>query len=207
MEAAAASTAAEITKLQCECLLVRANLASPSEIDGLAGQIRDRFDHLDIFVHCAALGSFKPTIETKVNQWDLTMNVRARSFLLCLQHLAPAMDGGAVVAVSSLGSTPVTPRSSAMGPAKAALESLVRYLAVELAPRVVRVNAVTAGLVGGTTAAEHMTDVLEHVASRTPAGRIASPDDIADVIVFLTRPSSRWIRGQCIVADGGYSLY
>jgi enoyl-[acyl-carrier protein] reductase III len=206
-DSAASSTQAEITNLQCECLLVKANLAVPAEVDALIGQIRDRFSHLDIFVHCAALGSFKPTIDTKANQWDLTMNVSARSFLLCLQQLAPMMNGGTAVAVSSLGSTRVTPRYSAMGPAKAALESLVRYLASELAPRGVRVNAVTAGLVGGTTAANHMTGVFEHVLSRTPAGRLASPDDIADVIVFLTEPSSRWILGQSIVADGGYSLY
>jgi enoyl-[acyl-carrier protein] reductase III len=119
------------------------------------------------------------------------------------------MRGGAIVAVSSHGAGRVIPGYGAMGPAKAALESLVRYLAAELAPLGVRVNAVSAGLTAGTGVAEMEAgkEVLNFVKQRTPAGRVGSPEDIADVILFLTAPASRWICGQCLVADGGYSLW
>ncbi len=208
-EAAARATCAEITALGAEASCVRANLAQPAEIDRLFDEIRARLDRLDAFVHCAAIGAFKSLMTTKTNQWDLTMHVNARSFLLCVQQCAPLMaHGGSVVAVSSLGSTRVIPGYGAMGPAKASLECLVRTLAVELAPRGIRVNAVSAGLIAGTAVAElpGADAALAAVRSRTPLGRVGEPDDVASVIVFLTESASGWITGQTIVADGGYSL-
>lgn len=190
------------------CVLVKANLAYPNEIDRLFEEVAATAGRLDVFVHCAALGAFKALSDVKPNQWDLTMNINARSFLLCVQKCAVLMNGGSVVAVSSLGSGRVVPNYGAMGPTKAALESLVRYLAFELAPRGIRVNGVTSGLVE-TSGIRKMPDIKRWVAeatARTPSGRIGTPDDIADVIMFLTGPSARWICGQTIVADGGYSL-
>ena len=116
--------------------------------------------------------------------------------------------GGSIVAVSSLGSQRVVPNYGAMGPAKAALECSVRYLAVELASREIRVNAVSAGLVRTDSLARMpgISRITQDVESRTPAGRLAETRDVADVILFLVGPSSKWICGQTIVVDGGFSL-
>jgi enoyl-[acyl-carrier protein] reductase III len=95
-----------------------------------------------------------------------------------------------------------------VGTSKAALESLVRYLAVELAPRGIRVNAVSGGVVE-TGALEHFPNRDEMMAAaqtRTPAGRMVTPEDIAETVLFLCSPGADMIRGQTIVVDGGFSL-
>ncbi len=206
--AAAENTRRDVEARGAECVLARANLAQPAEIDRLFQTITGAAPDLGIYVHCAALGAFKPTLTTKSNQWDLTMNVGARSFLLCAQKCIGLMKQGSIIAVSSLGSERVLPHYGAIGVSKAALESTVRYLAVEFAPLGIRVNAVSAGLVR-TESIDKMPGagrVFEEALARTPAGRIAEPEDVADVVVFLTSSAARWIHGQVILADGGYSL-
>jgi enoyl-[acyl-carrier protein] reductase III len=96
---------------------------------------------------------------------------------------------------------------SLVGASKAALEALVRYLAVELAPRGIRVNAVSAGVVE-TGALEHFPnkDAMLELGVRNPVGRIVSPDDVAGVVAFLCSPDAAMIRGQTVVVDGGWSL-
>ena len=150
----------------------------------------------------------KTTIKLRPNQWDLIMNISARSFLLCAQRCIPLMREGSIVALSSLGSVRVIPNYGAMGAAKAALESMVRYLAVELAPRGIRVNAISGGLVE-TDSIKHFPDsekLIREVINRTPGGRIGQPDDIADVAMFLISSKARWISGQTLIVDGGLSL-
>ncbi|MDB6167760.1 MAG: fabL [Verrucomicrobia bacterium] len=207
-EASAASTQRELESRSARSDLVKANLASPDEIDRLFATVAASHPRLDYFVHCAALGAFKPLLDTRPNQWDLTMNINARGFLLCAQHAARLMQGGAMVAVSSLGSTRAIPNYGAMGPTKAALEAVVRQLAVELATRGIRVNAVTGGLVD-TISIQKFPDAekrREESIRRTPAGRIGTAEEIADAILFLLSPAARWIYGHTLVADGGFCL-
>ncbi len=206
------SEAEKIYKLLQEqntrCILAKANLAYPEEIDKLFEMIKANVDHLDVLVHCAALGAFKPLMEVKPNQWDLTINVNARGFLLCVQHAVPLMKEGKIVAISSLGSSRVVPHYGAMGPTKAALESLIRYLAFELTPLGIQVNGVTAGFVQ-TDSINKLPDIdkiKEEAILRTPQKRLGHPEDIADVVMFLLSQAASWICGQVIVADGGLSL-
>jgi enoyl-[acyl-carrier protein] reductase III len=207
-DAEAGKTRTLVESCGAECVLIRANLQFPEDVDRLFKTVLEQAGHLDVFVHCAALGTFKPTLEIKLNQWDLTMNISARSFLLCVQQCVPLMRGGRIVALSSLGSVRAVPNYGAMGAAKSALEALVRYLAVELAPRGIQVNAVSGGFVATDSLQSfpQSETFVNDVISRTPAGRIGHPDDLADVVMFLTDPASRWICGQTIIADGGLSL-
>ncbi len=206
-------TEAERTRALCEtagtrCIVHRANVASPDDVDALFAAAAKELGGIDLFVHCAALNTFKPVTSVKPNQWDLTLNIATRAFLLCAQQCLPLMTQGCIVAVSSLGARRVLDNYGALGPAKAALESLVRYLACELAPRGIRVNAVTAGLVdtGSIRLFPKAEELIAEAALRTPAGRIGLPEDIADVVLFLASPAARWIVGQTLVADGGLSL-
>ncbi|NPA92053.1 MAG: SDR family oxidoreductase, partial [Chloroflexi bacterium] len=118
--------------------------------------------------------------------------------------------GGYMVAISSPGSFRVLPEYVVVGASKAALEAVTRYLAVELAPQNIVVNAVSPGVVL-TDALRHFStmqdpDLLERVQQATPAGRLVSPEDVANVVGFLCTPAASMIRGQVILVDGGYTL-
>jgi enoyl-[acyl-carrier protein] reductase III len=151
-------------------------------------------------------------MDQEVRGWEWTQNINARALLLCAQRAAPLMaarGGGSIVSLSSLGSQRVLPDYVAVGVSKAAVETLTRYLAVELAPQNIVVNAVSGGIVE-TDALKHFPEggeaMLSAGRSRTPAGRLVEPDDIAGVVSFLCSPAARMIRGQTIMVDGGYAL-
>jgi enoyl-[acyl-carrier protein] reductase III len=148
-------------------------------------------------------------MELEEKHWDWTMNANARALHTLVRHAAPQMQpGSSVVALSSLGSQRVMANYVLVGVSKAALETLVRYLAVELAPQDIRVNAVSAGLVetGALAYFPDREEMLEWYASRTPAGRLVEPRDVAEVVCFLASPAAGMIRGQTVIVDGGYSL-
>lgn len=211
--APAEETAAMVRNLGCRALVLLANLSKPEHIDALFDSIGETFGGLDIFVSNAASGFNHPAMQQKVTGWDWTMNVNARAFLLAAQRAVPLMEkrgGGQIVAISSPGSTRVMPDYVAVGASKAALESLTRYLAVELAPLNIVVNAVAPGLVL-TDALKHFAVlddplVIERAIATTPAGRVVTPEDVAELVAFLCSPAAFMIRGQTIVIDGGYTL-
>lgn len=211
--APAEEAACQIRELGRRALVVRANLSKVEDIDSLFEAVAAEFDGLDILISNAASGFNRPALEQKVTGWDWTMNVNARAFLFAAQRAVPLMEkrgGGHMVAVSSLGSGRVLPDYITVGASKAAIESLTRYLAVELAPKNIAVNAVSPGVV--------LTDALKHFAvlsdpqaigrviANTPVGRMVTPEDVAELVAFLCSPAAFMIRGQVIVIDGGFTL-
>ena len=207
--AAATALAAELDARDDGRLRVeQANLAREEEAASLLARIRERHGGLDVIVHCASMGTFKPLLETRPAQWDLTLGVHARAFWVLAMHARPALRPGAsLVALSSLGGRVFTPAYGAVGVAKAALEAVVRYAAAELAPLDVRVNGIAGGPVSGARleGSPHHAAMTAAAAQR-PGGRFGTPDEIADVALFLASPLARWIRGQVLVVDGGFSL-
>ena len=150
-------------------------------------------------------------MEQKPKGWDWTMNINARSVLFCSQRAVPLMKergGGHIVSISSPGSFRVMPEYVVVGASKAAMEALTRYLAVELAPMNINVNVVSGGFVDTDSMrlSPDYKKLVDYVASHTPSKRIAQPEDLAGIVAFLCSPESDWIRGQTIVADGGFSL-
>jgi enoyl-[acyl-carrier protein] reductase III len=199
----AEEAAAELRALGAEPTLVRGNVASTRVAEEVAA-----LGPLDVLVHAAATGVIKPALETEDKHWDWTLSANARALLSLTRAAAPAMpEGSSIVAISSLGSVRVLDNYSLVGASKAALEALVRYLAVELAPRGIRVNAVSAGVVE-TGALEHFPnkDAMLEMGVRNPVGRLVSPEDVAGVVAFLCSPDADMIRGQVVVIDGGWSL-
>jgi enoyl-[acyl-carrier protein] reductase III len=202
-DSAAEETAEELRALGAEPVLLRGNVTSSRVVEKV-----EALGPLDALVHNAATGVIRPALETEDKHWDWTLNANARALLGLTRVAVPAMRPGAsIVAMSSLGSVRVLQNYTLVGTSKAALEALVRYLAVELAPRGIRVNAVSAGVVE-TGALEHFPNREEMLASgaRNPAGRIVTPEDVAGVVAFLCSPDAEMIRGQTIVVDGGWSL-
>jgi enoyl-[acyl-carrier protein] reductase III len=200
----AEETAEELRGAGAEPLLVRGNVAS----DRVANEVAE-LGPFDVVVHNAATGVIRPALETEDKHWDWTMSANARSLLSLARAAAPAMEpGSSFVAISSLGSTRVLENYTLVGTSKAALEALVRYLAVELAPRGIRVNAVSAGVVE-TEALDHFPNRDKMIAEgreRTPAGRLVEPRDVAEAVCFLCSPEAEMVRGHTLVVDGGYSL-
>ncbi len=212
--APAEETVREIERLGRSALLVKADVGRLEDIQSLFDAIETQWGGLDILVSNAASGYNRPAMEQKVRGWDWTMNINARSLLFCAQRAVPLMEkrgGGAIVSISSPGSARVLPDYIVVGASKAALEALTRYLAVELAPKNIVVNAVSPGLVE-TDALKHFdavrTDdqILERAIALCPAGRLVTPEDIAGVVAFLCSPQGSMIRGQTIQVDGGYTL-
>jgi enoyl-[acyl-carrier protein] reductase III len=202
---AAEETAKELEQVGAEAVLLRGNLGDAAKAAALVEQAGP----LDVLVSNAATGVIKPALEIEEKHWDWTLNANARALFTLARHGAPRMpQGSSIVAISSLGSTRVLEDYVVVGVSKAALEALVRYLAVELAPQGIRVNAVSAGLVE-TSALDYFAkreEMLDFYRRRTPAGRLVEPRDVADTVCFLASPEADMIRGQTIVVDGGYSV-
>jgi len=203
-DTAAEEAAGELRAAGAEPVLVRGNVSS----SGVAEQVA-ALGPLRALVHNAATGVIRPALETEEKHWEWTFAANARALISLAQAAAPQMEPGAsIVGISSLGSSRVLENYVLVGASKAALESVVRYLAVELAPRGIRVNAVSGGVVE-TGALDHFPNreqMLSWSAKRTPAGRLVEPDDIAAAVEFLCSPEAEMIRGQTIVVDGGFSL-
>jgi enoyl-[acyl-carrier protein] reductase III len=204
----AEKTRADLTAKGVKVHLLKYNLAFPNEITAMFEELESLTDRLDYFVHCAALTTFKPLSAIKTNQWDLTMNVSARSFLQCCQKCSKSMTyGGKIVAISSTGSQRFNPNYGALGVAKMTLEGIVKYLAVELADKNIQVNGVVSGLIQGDTLPPfpQIEAVIEETLRRTPAGRLGTPEDVAEMVLFILTKAS-WLCGQNIILDGGYCL-
>ncbi|XYJ23121.1 SDR family oxidoreductase [Bacillus velezensis] len=174
-------------------------------------QIDETFGRLDVFVNNAASGVLRPVMELEETHWDWTMNINAKALLFCAQEAAKMMEkngGGHIVSISSLGSIRYLENYTTVGVSKAALESLTRYLAVELSPKNIIVNAVSGGAID--------TDALKHFLTemncwKMPAkiryvSRMVEIKDMIDTVEFLVSSKADMIRGQTIIIDGGRSL-
>jgi enoyl-[acyl-carrier protein] reductase III len=201
---AAEETAEEIRKLGAEPLLLRGNLGDPEKTRALL----EEAGPLDVIVSNAATGVIRPFQELDEKHWDWTLNANARALFTIAREAAPTMPAGSsIVAISSLGADRVLDNYVLVGVSKATLEALVRYLAVELAPQDIRVNAVSAGLVetGALDYFPNREEMLGFYRERTPAGRLVEPEDVADAVCFLASPAAAMVRGQTLIVDGGYS--
>ena len=205
---ASAQTEREIQDLGVRCLRVLAYLGDAEKIRQMFAAVEQEFPRLDILVNNAASGVQRPAAELEEKHWDWTMNINARAPWLCAIEASRLMtDGGHVVNITSLGSQRVLPNYFSVGTSKAALEAITRYLAVELAPKGISVNAVSGGYVD-TEALDHFPnrDEMRAAGERTLPGRMVETGDIARVVAFLCSEDAAMIRGQVIVVDGGASI-
>lgn len=205
----AGDTVAEVEGIGRKCLLVKANVANKDDVKKMFATVGDEFGHLDILVSNAASGVLKPALELTERHWNWAMDINARAMLVLVQQGLPLMKRGSrVMAVSSLGSVRAIENYTTVGASKAALESLVRHLAVELGPMGINVNTISPGAVD-TDALKHFPnrdEILSTAMARTPLGRLTTPQDVADIALFLCSDLSVMIQGQVITVDGGYAI-
>jgi enoyl-[acyl-carrier protein] reductase III len=216
-EAAAKETLERVRKHDADGFIVQADVSRVNDVRRMFAEVKQRFGTLDVFVANARpeLPKFyqKP-MELSVDAWDQAMDSQAKAFLVSVQEAAPVMGaGGRIVAVTYTpgGRTAGWQPWVAMGSAKAALDSLVRYFAVALAKRGITVNAVSPGLtedsvLNGLPPAVQDASRAWHESGWTPMARLGTPADIGNAVALLCSPDSAWITGQCIAVDGGASL-
>ncbi len=211
-KSAAESVVAAIEERGGKAIAIKANLAGADKIEAMFDQIQATFGRCDIFVGNAASGIPRDILDVNDKHWDWTMDVNARSILRCVQRAAPLMEKngwGRIVNITSAGSSRVLPHYGAVGLSKAVIESLTRYLAVDLAPRGVIVNAISPGIVKTEAVSAFPVDLQEvfaYAISNTPTGRLVSPQEIARVVAFLCSEDAAVIVGQIITVDGGCGL-
>ncbi|SFA50312.1 enoyl-[acyl-carrier protein] reductase III [Parageobacillus thermantarcticus] len=208
---AALQTAKEIEALGRKALVVKANVGKVEKIQEMFAQVDEAFGRVDVLINNAASGVLRPAMELEESHWNWTIDINSKALLFCAQEAAKRMEkvgGGKVVSISSLGAIRYLENYTAVGVSKAAVESLTRYLAVELAPKNISVNAVSGGAVD-TDALKHFPnreELLADAVAKTPAGRMVKPEDIVNAVMFLLSDQAEMIRGQTIIVDGGRSL-
>ena len=198
-----------ISSLGVRCLRARAHLGDAEAIDGLFEKVSVEYGRLDILVNNAASGVMRPASELEDRHWEWTLDINAKAPWKCAISAAKLMtDGGTIVNLTSPGSTSVLPDYFIVGVSKAALVSLTRYLALELAPKNIAVNAVSASFIqtDAVTAFPEGSLAYEMAQRSTPAGRVVVPEDVARVVAFLCSADARMIRGQILLVDGGEML-
>ncbi|MCU9601182.1 enoyl-[acyl-carrier-protein] reductase FabL [Pallidibacillus thermolactis] len=210
-KAAAEETAQEIKKLGRKAIVVRAHVGDVEKVKAMFQTINEEFGRLDVFINNAASGVQRPLMELEEKHWNWTLDINSKALLFCAQEAAKLMEkngGGKIVSLSSLGSIRYIENYTLVGTSKAAVEALTRYLAVELAPKNIVVNAVSGGAVD-TDALKHFPnrdELIQEALRKTPAGRMVEIDDLVNTILFLVSDDASMIRGQTIIVDGGQSL-
>ena len=205
----AEETVAAIEKLGVRCLAVKANVAKEEDVKRMFEEINNTYERLDILVSNAASGVLKPAMELTTRHWNWAMDINARAMLTLTQYAVPMMgQGGRIIAVSSLGAVRAVPNYTVVGASKAALESLVRHLAVELGPKGMTVNTISAGVVDTDALKKfpNRDEIIGTSLERTPLGRLTTPEDVADLALFLCSDGAAMIHGQAVVVDGGYAI-
>ena len=207
----AEQTAAEISALGVRVAVIKANVGKEEEVRQLVDDAAAKLGSVDIFVGNAASGVLKPLSDIDAKAWDWTLNINARSILFGAQAAAPYMwrgGWGRILTVTSIGSRRVFPEYGVVGVSKAAIEAVTRYLAVELAPEKIICNCISPGVVvtGALDFFPRRDAMIAHAVKHTPAGRIATPEDVGALAARLCSEAAAMIVGQTIEVDGGYSL-
>ena len=206
-----------VRKFGADGFLVQADVSRVDDVQRMFADAKQHFGTLDVFVANArpeAAKFYQKPMEITLEAWDHAMDSQAKAFLVGVREAAGLMgQGGRIVAITYApgGQRGTWQPWVAMGSAKAALESLVRYFAVALAPRGITVNTVSPGLTDDSVLqsfGDAAVDIARkwHGSGFTPMGRMGTPDDIGNVVSLLCSPQAAWITGQLIYADGGASL-
>lgn len=186
--------------------IVRADITSEKGLERLRLAMDPAYFPLSIFVHCAATGVHRPVEELTLRQYDWTFALNVRAFFELVHQLLPKFETSAsIVALSSEGAVHAVPQYTLVGASKGALESMVRHLAVELAPRGIRVNALSPGSIM-TDAWKALPDSERRLAEatrRSPSGRLTSVEEVASAAHFLCSDASSGVTGHTLVVDGG----
>jgi NAD(P)-dependent dehydrogenase (short-subunit alcohol dehydrogenase family) len=216
-EASAKATLEQVRARGADGFTVQADVSQPQEIERLFKRVRDEFGSVDVFVANARtdVGTFyEPTMAISLDKWDTAMNSQAKAFLVGVREAEKLMpDGGRVIAITYAPGGRYGSWQSwvGMGAAKSALETLVRYFAVALAPRGITVNSISPGWIEDSvlnTLPEPVVQMIRdhHRNGWTPMRRLGTPADIGNAVALFCSKEAGWITGQLLAVDGGMGL-
>ncbi len=193
--------------------LMDLDVRDEAQVAGVFGALKERWGQLDFLLHSVAFAPkpamANPFIETQRDDFLAAHEISAYS-LVALSRAASAMmpEGGSIVTMTYYGSQKAVPGYNVMGVAKAALEACVRYLAVDLGQRGIRINAVSAGAINTLAArgVAHFRDLLRITAERSPLKRTVEPDEVGNATLFLASPLSAGVTGETMYVDAGFNI-
>ncbi len=194
-------------------LVLACDVTVPEQLDALAATLKEKFGTVDTVVHSIAFANredlSRPYVQTSRDGYLLAQEVSSYSLVAVSRAMLPLMpNGGSIMTLSYLGAVRVVENYNVMGVAKAALEASVRYLASDLGPQNIRVNAISAGPVKTTSARgiKDFSKVLDGVSAVAPLRRNTDPAEVADTAVFLGSNLGRGITGNVIYVDAGFQV-
>jgi enoyl-[acyl-carrier protein] reductase III len=213
-QAAAMEVASQINALGRRAIVIKADVSEEDDVAAMIDFIQEQMGHLDIIVSNAAGGGFRPLLGSTTRHFENAMHTNALPLILLVQRALPLLERNSgrskVIAISSHGSEMALPWYGLIGGSKAALESIVRHLTLEVGHRGVNVNTVRAGLVE-TDSTRHIPDADLMFARRSEktmtGGRVLEAEDVANAVLFLASPLSDMIQGETLVVDGGTAVH
>lgn len=207
----------KVEDLAAECegsIVVECDVTKPEQIDATFETVKQEFGHLDSVVHAVAFAKREELegdfYHTSKDGYMLAHEVSAYSLTAITRRALPLMEGreGSIITLSYIGGERVIPNYNVMGIAKAALEASVRYLAADLGPRGIRVNAISAGPIRTLSASgvSGFNKMLDELAAKAPLRRNVTQEEVGDTCLFLAGPGSRGITGTTLFVDAGYHI-
>ena len=193
--------------------VIQCDVTKPEDIANLTAELERNAPVIDAVVHSIAFANkedlSRPYVQTSRDGYLLAQEVSAYSLVAVARALAPLMqNGGSITTLTYVGSSRVLPNYNVMGVAKAALEASVRYLAHDLGPNKIRVNAISAGPIKTASARgiKDFSKILEGVAATAPLRRNTDPGEVADTAVFLASDLGRGVTGNVVFVDAGFQI-
>jgi enoyl-[acyl-carrier protein] reductase I len=195
-------------------LILPCDVTKDDQIQAVFQKVQSTFGHLDILVHAIAFANKEDLksdfINTSREGFRLAQDVSAYSLTVLARHAAPLMEGrpGSILTLSYYGAEKVIPRYNVMGVAKASLEASVRYLAADLGPKGIRVNAISAGPIRTLASAgiSGFLDMLHYVESKAPLRRNVTAEEVAGTALYLASDLASGVTGEVIYVDAGYNI-
>ena len=202
---------ASIERLGARCHLIRGDVGTPAGAAAVLDQVKSKVSQLDQLVHCAVKVMPVPTLQANADDFTCAINLNGTAVLYLVQAALPILKrGSSVFFLSSRGGRIVVKNYAAVGVGKALAESLLRYLAVELAPLGVRINAIVPGALDTEALravfGSETDQFLKNAAEQNPSGRSVQHSDYLGLLEFLASPSAEMIQGQVIFINGGHNL-
>jgi len=205
MSGGASTVVDEVRALGTEGMAIAADVRVAAEVEKMMRAAVDRFGRLDVVVNNAGVQTWKPFLDVSEEEWDLVIDTNLKGCFLCTQAAARLMTshGGAIVNIGSGCNKVPFPSLVAYTASKGGIEMLTKVASLELARHHIRVNCVAPGAVEIERTRLELPNYGDAMARITPLGRVGTPEDIADAVVFLVSPAAKFITGQTLAVDGG----
>jgi NAD(P)-dependent dehydrogenase (short-subunit alcohol dehydrogenase family) len=197
----------EIEAIGSKAIAIKCDVSKKAEVDKMISETVEKFGTLDILVNNAGIYPFVPFAEMKESDWDKVMNVNLKSVFLCSQQVLKFMpEGGRIINISSIAAFVGFSGLTHYCASKGGINSMIRALALELAPKNITVNAVAPGSINTPGAQSPTEEIRQQTIAMIPLARMGEPEDIANAVIFLASDKSSYITGQTIIVDGGWTL-